>query len=172
MPPVSSGRHLHEMEKPPENPRVSRSAVQERSLVPHPAREQTNLSAVVRCLRPWYARTHHSAMVVEGKVIERQGCNTAPGSKVMATAFDEDTIHLLAKIDEDDIETRAGVDVPAHHVTIWVVVDGGTAYVHTERGTREAWCPEATAFTQAVVYAGGGTLPVNIEPISDAATIA
>jgi hypothetical protein len=34
----------------------------------------------------------------------------------MATAFDEEVIQLLAKIEEVAIETRAGPDAPAHRV--------------------------------------------------------
>jgi len=90
----------------------------------------------------------------------------------MATTFDEDTIQLLAEIDEVDIETRAGVDAPAHRVTIWVVVDGDAAYVRSVRGTRGRWHREAIAFPQAVLHAGGQTLPVHLETVSDAATIA
>jgi hypothetical protein len=111
-------------------------------------------------------------MSVEGEVIERQGCNTAPGSKLMATAFDDQVMQLLASLDEVDIETRAGVDAPAHRVTIWVVVDGDAAYVRSVRGTRGRWYREATAYPEAVLHAGGRTLPVQIERVSDAATIA
>jgi hypothetical protein len=111
-------------------------------------------------------------MSVENEMIERQGCNTAPGSKVMATAFDADTIQLLATIDEVDIETRAGEDAPAHRVTIWVVVDGDAAYVRSVRGTRGRWYREATAFPQVVLHAGRRTLPVHVESVSDGATIA
>src|SRR3954447_10993210 len=90
----------------------------------------------------------------------------------MATTFDEDTIQLLAEIDEVDIETRAGVDAPAHRVTIWVVVDGDAAYVRSVRGTRGRWHREVIAFPQAVLHASGRALPVHVETVSDAATIA
>jgi hypothetical protein len=89
----------------------------------------------------------------------------------MATTFDEDVIQLLTKIEEVDIETRAGPDAPAHRVTIWVVVDGDAAYVRSVRGTRGRWYREARAYPQAVLYAGGRTLPVHVEPVSDSATI-
>jgi hypothetical protein len=49
------------------------SAVQERSLGPHPAPEQASLTAVVRCLQSWYASIHHSARAVEDKEIEANG---------------------------------------------------------------------------------------------------
>lgn len=90
----------------------------------------------------------------------------------MATAFDEDVIQLLAKIDEVEIETRAGPDAPAHRVTIWVVVDGDGAYVRSVRGARGRWYREARAYPQAVLHVGGRTLPVHIESVSDGATIA
>jgi hypothetical protein len=90
----------------------------------------------------------------------------------MAMAFDEDTIQLLAKIDEVDIETRSGVDAPAHRVTIWVVVDSDAAYVRSVRGTRGRWYREATAYPEAVLHVGERQLPVHLEPISEAAMIA
>ena len=90
----------------------------------------------------------------------------------MATTFDQDVILFLSKIDEVDIETRAGVDAPAHRVTIWVVVDGDAAYLRSVRGTRGRWYREATTYPQAVLHAGGRTLPVQIETVIDAATIA
>ena len=90
----------------------------------------------------------------------------------MAMAFDEEVIQLLAEIEEIAIETRAGPDAPARRTTIWVVVDGDAAYVRSVRGARGRWYREATAYPQAVLHASGRTLPVHIEPVSDAATIA
>jgi hypothetical protein len=90
----------------------------------------------------------------------------------MATTFDKDTIQSLATIDEVDIETRAGADAPAHRVTIWVVLDGDAVYVRSVRGTRGRWYREATAYPQAVLHVSGRTLPVQIESVGDAATIA
>jgi hypothetical protein len=90
----------------------------------------------------------------------------------MATAFDEEVIQLLAKIDEVEIETRAGPDAPAHRVTIWVVVDGDAAYVRSVRGARGRWYRETAAYPAAVLHAGTHKVPVHIEPVSDAATIA
>jgi hypothetical protein len=90
----------------------------------------------------------------------------------MATVFDEDVIQLLAKIDEVDIETRAGSDAPAHRVTIWVVVDGDAAYVRSVRGARGRWYREATAYAQAVLHVRARELSVHLERVSDGATIA
>ena len=90
----------------------------------------------------------------------------------MAMTFDEAVFQLLAKIDEVEIETRAEPGAPVHRVTIWVVVDGDAAYVRSVRGTRGRWYREARAYPEAVLHAGGRTLPVHIEPVSDAATIA
>jgi hypothetical protein len=90
----------------------------------------------------------------------------------MATAFDEEVIQLLAKIEEVAIETRAGPDAPSHRVTIWVVVDGDAAYVRSVRGARGRWYREATAYPEAVLHAGARKLTVHLEPISDGATIA
>lgn len=90
----------------------------------------------------------------------------------MATVFDAEVIQLLAQIDEVDIETRAGPDAPARRVTIWVVVDGGIAYVRSVRGVRGRWYREATAFPEVVVYADKRRLPAHIEPVRDPSTIA
>jgi hypothetical protein len=94
------------------------------------------------------------------------------GSYVMAMAFDADIIQLLAGIEEVAIETRTGPNAPAHRVTIWVVVDGGAAYVRSVRGVRGRWYREATAFPEVVVYAGERRLPARVEPVSDPTTIA
>jgi hypothetical protein len=90
----------------------------------------------------------------------------------MARAFDEEVIQLLAKIDEIEIETRVGPDAPAHRITIWVVVDGDAAYVRSVRGVRGRWYREATAYPEAVLHAGARKVPVHIEPVSNATTIA
>ena len=90
----------------------------------------------------------------------------------MATAFDDTVIQLLAELEEVEVETRAGPDAPSHRVTIWVVVDADAAYVRSVRGARGRWYREARAYPEAVVYAGGRELPVHLEPVSDAATIA
>jgi len=111
-------------------------------------------------------------MSVEDQVIERQRCNALSRSNVMATAFDEEVIQLLAKIEEVEIETRAGPDAPSHRVTIWVVVDGDAAYVRSVRGARGRWYREARAYPEAVLHAGARKLPVHLEPVSDGATIA
>jgi hypothetical protein len=111
-------------------------------------------------------------MSVENEVIERQRCAAVSGSNVMATTFDDEVMQLLAETEEVDIETRAGVDAPAHRVTIWVVVDGDAAYVRSVRGTRGRWYREARAYPEAVLHVGGLTLPVQIETVSDAAIIA
>jgi hypothetical protein len=110
-------------------------------------------------------------MSVEDEVFERQRCNAVSGSNVMAMTFDEEVIQLLAKIEEVAIETRAGPDAPAHRTTIWVVIDGDAAYVRSVRGARGRWYREATAYPEAVLHAGARTLPVHLEPVSDAATI-
>jgi hypothetical protein len=90
----------------------------------------------------------------------------------MPTAFDDKVMQLLAEIDEVDIETRAGPGAPAHRVTIWVVVDGDAAYVRSVRGARGRWYREATAYPEAVLYAGARKLPVQIETVSDTVIIA
>jgi len=90
----------------------------------------------------------------------------------MATAFDEEVIQLLAEIDEVDIETRAGADMPANRTKMWVDVDGDAAYERSVCGARGRWYREATAYPEAVLHAGGRKLPIHIEPVSDGATIA
>ena len=55
---------------------------------------------------------------------------------------------------------------------IWVVVDGDAAYVRSVRAARRRWYREATAYPEAVLYAGARKLPVHLEPVNDEATIA
>jgi hypothetical protein len=90
----------------------------------------------------------------------------------MPAAFDDAVIQLLAELEEVEVETRAGPDAPSHRVTIWVVVDGDAAYVRSVRGARGRWYREARAYPEAVLYAGAQKLPVHLELVSDAATIA
>lgn len=111
-------------------------------------------------------------MSVEEALFERRRRNALSGGNVMATAFDEEVIRLLAKIEEVDIETRAGPDAPAHRVTIWVVVVDGVPYLRSVRGVRGRWYREATAVPEVVVYAGERRLPAHVETVSDSITIA
>jgi hypothetical protein len=109
-------------------------------------------------------------MPIEDQVIERQRRNALSGSKLMATAFDDEVIQLLAEIEEIEVETRAGPGAPSHRVTIWVVVDGDAAYVRSVRGARGRWYREATTYPEALLHAGARKLPVHLERVSDGAT--
>lgn len=66
---------------------------------------------------------------------------------------------------EIDIETRAG-DV-THRTTIWPVVEGGTVYVRSLKGSAGRWYHELTANPDAVAHVAGQSVAVRAVPASD-----
>ncbi|MFI5054763.1 MAG: nitroreductase/quinone reductase family protein, partial [Acidimicrobiia bacterium] len=71
-----------------------------------------------------------------------------------AMTFDPDTLALLERTSEVDVET-SGADGAAHRTTIWVVVDGDQAFVRSYRGANACWYREATAHPAVAIHASG-----------------
>jgi hypothetical protein len=72
------------------------------------------------------------------------------------------------------LDERAEIDVrtprrdgSASSRPIWVVVVDGTAYVRSYLGERGAWYRRARRDGRATIAAGGLTLAVALEPVSD-----
>jgi hypothetical protein len=80
-------------------------------------------------------------------------------------AFDPETLQLLRSTAEVDIETARG------RRTIWIVVDGGNAYIRSVRGASGAWYRSVHRDPQARLHVDSRTLPIRVSPVSDAAEI-
>jgi hypothetical protein len=90
----------------------------------------------------------------------------------MAAIFDSETLQMLDRSDEVDIETSRGEGAPVHRVTIWIVVDGDTAYVRSVRGPAGRWYRELLANPRGAIHVAGRRLDVVAEPAADAESIA
>ena len=83
--------------------------------------------------------------------------------------FPKDTIALLDRSDDVDIETRSPKGT-LHSVPIWIVVDGGDVFVRAFRGPTSRWYRELVARPGALV-ANGKRIPVRAVVATDAASV-
>jgi hypothetical protein len=83
--------------------------------------------------------------------------------------FPKDTVALLDRSDEVDIETRSPKGT-AHSVPIWIVVDGGDVFIRTYRGPTSRWYREILAGPGAVV-ANGRRIPVRAIAAADSSSV-
>lgn len=81
-------------------------------------------------------------------------------------------LDVLAAVEEVEIETRASPEAPRHRVVVWVVVDGGEAFVRSVRGTRGRWYREIRSNPLGALHAHGAVIPVRAVPAADASSIA
>ncbi len=58
-----------------------------------------------------------------------------------------------------------------HRVTIWIVVDGDSAYVRSVRGPTGRWYRELSANPRGAIHVGGRRLDIVAEPATDADSI-
>lgn len=72
-------------------------------------------------------------------------------------SFPKDTLALLDRSGEVDIETRSPKGA-THSVPIWIVVDGADVFIRTYRGPTSRWYRE--------ILAGPGALVVNRQRIA------
>ena len=89
-----------------------------------------------------------------------------------ATAFDGATLARLDKAYEIEIETRAGPGATAHRTVIWVVVEGGQAFIRTVRGPASRWYREALANPRIIATVDGEALAARVVPAADADAVA
>jgi hypothetical protein len=84
-------------------------------------------------------------------------------------SFSKDTIALLDRSNEVDIETRSPKGT-THSVPIWVVVDGDDVFIRTYRGPTSRWYREILAGPGALVV-NGKRIPVRAIAARDAASV-
>ena len=81
-------------------------------------------------------------------------------------SFSRADLALLEEAGEIDIETqRPGGR--AHRTTIWVVVDGDSAYVRSVRGPAGRWYQELVANPAGAVHVDGRRIPATAVPAAD-----
>ena len=90
---------------------------------------------------------------------------------LLVVSFERETLSTWNSTPEIDIETSRGDNAPVHRTTIWIVVDGDTAYVRSVRGPAGRWYRELTANPHGAVHANASRVAVAAEPVEDAATI-
>lgn len=83
--------------------------------------------------------------------------------------FPKDTLALLDRSNEVDIETRSP-EGRAHSVPIWVVVDQGDVFVRTYRGKTSRWYRELLAGKGALVV-DGKRIPVRAVAAADSESV-
>jgi hypothetical protein len=81
-------------------------------------------------------------------------------------SFKPDELALLEGAEEVDIETHPP-EGPVHRATIWVVVDGDSAYVRSVRGPAGRWYRELAANPAGAVHVDGRRLAVTAIPAAD-----
>ena len=86
-------------------------------------------------------------------------------------SFDRDTLDMLERADEIDIETSRASGAAAHRVTIWIVVDGGAAYVRSVRGAAGRWHRDLLANPHGAVHVNGRRVAIQAAPANDPDTI-
>jgi hypothetical protein len=84
-------------------------------------------------------------------------------------SFPKDTVALLDRSDEVDIETRSPKGT-THSVPIWIVVDGDDVFIRTYRGPTSRWYREIIAGPGAVVV-NGRRIPVRAIAAADNASV-
>jgi hypothetical protein len=93
-------------------------------------------------------------------------------SVLMTQSFDQDILKAFDQTAEIDIETSRGEGAPVHRTTIWIVVDGDSAYVRSVRGPAGRWFREMVANPMGAVHVGGRSVPVQAQAASDPASVA
>jgi hypothetical protein len=84
----------------------------------------------------------------------------------MTERFDDETISLIERTDEVDVEAERG-----HRTTIWIMVDGTDVYVRSVRGPRGRWYRELVAAGRGTLHVGGRQIPVRGVAATDEASI-
>lgn len=101
------------------------------------------------------------------------GYRNPPATHIRATLgyagcmrFEAGELALLDETEEIEIETAAPGS-GSHRTTIWVVVDGGDAFVRSVNGSSARWYREAVANPAVTVHAGGRELAARVVSAAD-----
>jgi hypothetical protein len=81
-------------------------------------------------------------------------------------SFKGDELALLEGIEEVDIETQRPAG-PVHRATIWIVVDGDSAYVRSVNGPTGRWYRELQANPAGALHVDGRRMPITAVPATD-----
>jgi hypothetical protein len=81
-------------------------------------------------------------------------------------SFKPDDLAVLEGAEEVDIETQPPSGT-AHRATIWIVVDGDSAYVRSVRGKAGRWYQELQANPAGALHVDGRRIPVTAVPATD-----
>ena len=84
-------------------------------------------------------------------------------------SFPKETLALLDRSDEVDIETRSPKGA-THAVPIWVVVEGSEVFIRTYRGPSSRWYRELLADPGSLVV-NGKRIPVRPVAAADPASV-
>ena len=85
--------------------------------------------------------------------------------------FDASTLALLDGAREVEIETTALNGAETHRTVIWIVVDGGEAFIRSVRGTAGRWYREIRRDPDATLHVSGRAISVLAVPATDAGSI-
>ena len=81
-------------------------------------------------------------------------------------SFKRDELRLLEGAEEVDIETQPPSG-PAHRATIWIVVDGDSAYIRSVNGPSGRWYRELGANPAGALHVDGRRIPITAVPAAD-----
>jgi hypothetical protein len=90
----------------------------------------------------------------------------------VADTFDPNILKTWDRTAEIDIETSKGAGARVHRTTIWIVVDGDSAFVRSVRGPAGRWYRELTANPTGAIHAEQTSVPFVASPAADPASIA
>jgi hypothetical protein len=86
--------------------------------------------------------------------------------------FSAEDLDTIGATDEVLIEPVRRDGSPGRRKRIWIVVDGGEAYVRSVRGTDGGWYRAVKSSGAATLHAESHTWPIRLEHVTDAAEIA
>jgi hypothetical protein len=89
----------------------------------------------------------------------------------MPNRFDTETLEMLGRVREVELETTAADGATIHRTIIWVVVVEEEAFIRSEYAEAGRWYREARAHPDVVLHADDWAIPVTAVLVSDATTI-
>ena len=89
----------------------------------------------------------------------------------MPNRFDAETLEMLGRVREVELETTAAEGAAIHRTIIWVVVVGEGAFVRSEYAEAGRWYREARAKPEVILHAKGEAIPVTAVLVRDKRTI-